>query len=1169
MTDPLSSLAASPDPAVTQRRASDPDASVWVGASAGTGKTKVLTDRVLRLMLAGTPPHRILCLTFTKAAAAEMANRINHTLSAWVTVTDAELEDQLAELNGTRPDPAQIAAARRLFARVVDCPGGMNIETLHAFCQSLLRRFPLEAGLVPHFEVMDDRTAAERLEQVRDQVLLLARQAPDQPLGQALAELTGSLQAEEFAELTAELTRERGRLTRLFAHHGGLASTLTAVWQHLGLPPDSRDADEVARACQDSNLDYAGLRCACAALATGSEADQNRGRELQFWLDSDHVTRINIFDPYLTLFLTKDERQPRKNLITKAAAAHNKRAKPALTTEAERLAELEVRRRTFGVGMATTALLTFAHALTERYTALKAAQALLDYDDLILGARDLLEQPGVAPWVLFKLDGGLDHILIDEAQDTNPEQWQVVARLADEFFVGESARPAAIERTVFAVGDEKQSIYSFQRADPAEFTRMRQYFAARVATAARRWRHIDLDISFRSTAAVLSTVDAVFAGVIARDGVAGDPTQPIQHRPYRRGQAGRVELWPLVCPDNSETPIPWLPPITAESVRSAPTRLAHAIAETVRCWLAEGERLPARGRALQPGDVLILLRRRTGFVNALVRAFKDRGVPVAGVDRMVLTQQLAVMDLMALAEFLLLPEDDLTLATVLKGPLIDLDEDALYTLAQGRDGSLWQALIQRAGYDPAFRPARRYLGERLAQADFIPPYELFAEIVSTPCPADPVSGRRALLRRLGPEAQDPLDEFLTAALSFERIHPPSLQNFLHWLNADEAEIKRELDQGSKQGGGQVRIMTIHGAKGLQAPVVFLPDTLAMPKQSPRILWPDAELPVPLFAFRRNLENEACAAARARANHRRDQEYRRLLYVALTRAEDRLYICGWQNKQATTPEGCWYQLVAEALRSQTATISLPFDATRLIADGWKGEALRLDQPQIAPPRADATRSARVETLTALPEWAQTPAPLEPRPSRPLTPSRPEGSEPPLRTPLGEDDGARFQRSLLLHRLLQILPDLAPDARPAAARRFLAHPQHGLTPLQQTTMIAETLAVLDHPEFRHLFGPNSRAEVPVVGVIGTHALSGQIDRLAVAGDTVWVIDYKTHRAPPECAADVPPLYWRQMALYRQALAAIYPGKRIRCVLLWTEGPTLMELAPERLERYEYIH
>ncbi len=1148
------------DPNVKQQLASNPVASVWVGASAGSGKTKVLTDRVLRLMLTGTTPARILCLTFTKAAAAEMSIRINRTLGRWATLSEDELIDELAALGGVMPDADTRTTARRLFARVVDCPGGMKIQTIHAFCQSLLRRFPLEARLAPHFEVMDDHTAEGLLGEARNAVLEQGRSAPDTAIGRALARLTTDLNAEQFADLLAELTSQRGRIEGLLRTHRGLDPVVEAVHRLLAVAPGTDEADILRAGTEPDAVDEAGLRLACQALAGGGKTDQERGAAIQMWLDSGD--RLAGFDAYAAQFLTA-EGAVRKTLMTKKPATQYPLALAALQEEAERLVALMDRRRAARVAAATTALLTLADALLGAYRERKAARALLDYDDLILKAKELLGGvPGrpVVPWVLYKLDGGLDHILIDEAQDTNPDQWAVVAAIAEEFFADTGAG-AGITRTVFAVGDEKQSIFSFQGADPAEFARMRRRFETLAEESARIWADVALNISFRSTAAVLGAVDAVFAQDAARDGVV--LSGAITHRAFRRGQAGVVEVWPTIKPEPPPERAPWEPPVSRETVDSPANRLAAVIADTIAGWLRTGEVLESRGRPIQAGDVMVLVRRRTGFVTELVRALKERAVPVSGVDRMVLTRQLAVMDLMALAGFLLLPEDDLALATVLKGPLIGLGEDELFTLAHGRKGSLWQALVRRAENDPVFRPARGWLGDLMGRTDFRRPYELFAGLLAAPCPADTVSGRRAMLRRLGPDALDPLDEFLAITLAFEKTEPPSLQLFLAWLEASEAEIKREQDAG----GGRVRIMTVHGSKGLQAPIVFLPDTCGAPVQGPGVLWPDEDLPVPLYAPRVSQMEAVATAARTRANRRRDQEYRRLLYVALTRAEDRLIVCGWETSREPSGE-CWYKLVDqafEAAEGRCGAVRWDFDFTGFGPHGWQGSGWRWKDQQTEPARSDQSAEAVAVEHPPLPGWWRDRAPAEPTPSRPLTPSRPETEEPAVRSPLEEDgDGNHYQRGILVHRLLQTLPDLEPELREAAARRFLARPTHDLSAAQQDRLARETLAVLEDPAFAHLFGPRSRAEVPVVGLVGDRSLSGQIDRLAVTEDAVWVADYKTNRPPPRAVESVPEVYLAQMAAYRDAVAAIYPGRPIRCALIWTDGPFLMEIPAAILDR-----
>jgi len=1144
------------DPSVVQRRASDPSASVWVAASAGAGKTKVLTDRVLRLMLAGTPPGKILCITFTKAAAAEMANRIAAKLADWAAMAEGELGKELFDLSGERPPAETMSKARRLFAEVVDCPGGMPIQTVHAFAQSVLRRFPLEAGLPPGFEVMDERSSAEMLHEAQRGVLIRARTEPDTPLGRAVALMTAAVGEDDFLDLLGELTSERGRLSALLGRHGGLDGTVAEVRRTLSLGPDDTADGVLAAACRDEAFDAGALRAACRALEHGSPKDGERAAAIAAWL-ADPAGRAAGWDDYAAIFVTKDG-EVRKSLATKLVETRAPGTQAALQEEAARILHVCDRINAAHVAAHTAALLTVGQAIGSAFAETKAARAHLDFDDLILKARALLEAPGVAPWVLFKLDGGVDHLLIDEAQDTNPDQWAIVRTLAEEFFAGQGAREP--DRTLFVVGDEKQSIFSFQRADPAEFARMRAHFRAACKAAGRPLREVALDVSFRSVGAVLACVDKVFEADAARDGVAGDGTA-VSHRPWRRRHGGRVELWPSCAADAVEEAEPWALPVARSSAASPETRLAQVTAARIARWIDDGELLAARGRPARAGDLLVLVRRRSAFVVELVRALKERKVPVAGVDRMVLTGQLAVQDLLALMRVLVLPDDDLTLATVLKGPLVGLSEDELFRLAHGRPGTLMEAL-RDAGTAAPFAAALRYLDHLAGRADYVSPYELAAGILGEGCPADPRgSGRRAALRRLGPDAEDPLDEFLTAALQFELDHPPSLQGFLHWLSASEAEIKRELEQSA----GAVRIMTVHGSKGLQAPVVLLPDTTGVPTQGPRILWPhgDRGPTVPLWAPRRGMEDAVCAGVRNAADRRRDQEYRRLLYVALTRAEDRLVVAGWDPAKGRRP-GCWYDLVAAAMRAigeETA-----FDFTGLCAHGWAGPGHVYEEAQVATPEDKGARAGHGPAEAgALPDWALRPPPPEPSPARPLTPSRPSGAEPAVRSPIGSDDGWRFRRGLIVHRLLQTLPDLDPAERRAAAQRWLAGPAHRLEPAVQEALAGEVMEVLGHPDFGHVFGPGSLAEVPVAGLVDGRALSGQIDRVAVRADGIWIVDYKTNRPPPERVADVSEAYVGQMAAYRAALSSVWPGRPVRCALLWTDVPRLMELPAELLDAW----
>ena len=1137
----------------SQRKAADPEASVWVAASAGTGKTKVLTDRVLSLMLAGTPPPKILCLTFTKAAAAEMANRLSDRLADWATAADDDLTGWLRDLTGRTPDAATLRRARQLFAQVLDAPGGMKIQTIHAFCQHLLARFPLEAGVAPHAQVLDERSAQEMLREAREEVLARAGAGEDPQLAAALADVTARVSEQDFAELIQHLIGERGRLMRLIDRAGGVDALVARTYHALGLDRGTTPEDVLWEACQPEALDALGLKVAEDAMRQGTRKEQENAAALKAFLDADTAQRVRLWDSYTALFFTTAG-EVRKKLLNKDAASVPG-ALGAMEVEAERLVRVRERLNAATTAGATASLLRLGAAIVHGYARHKAARALLDYDDLILTARRLLRAQGRAAWVLYKLDGGLDHVLIDEAQDTNPEQWDVVQALTEEFFAGEGAAEARGEpqRTVFAVGDGKQSIYSFQRAEPAAFARMRKHFEARARAAERTFRPVALGHSFRSTDAVLQAVDTVFRAPNAHDGVLFDGDAPLHHDPVRVGHSGRVELWPPADPADTQEPDPWAAPTERHGDAPPRQRLARLIAARIQRWTQTDDPdgwLASKGRQMRAGDVLVLVRRRNEFVEELVRELKLRDVPVAGVDRMVLTEQLAVRDLVALGRFLLLPEDSLTLACVLKGPLIGLSEERLFELAwnRGKDASLWDALRDRCQENADFERAFTRLSDWLARADYVPPYELYAQLLGAE------GGRRDLVARLGPEANDPVDEFQALALAYEREHVPSLQGFLHWLEAGEQEVKRDAEHG----GNAVRVMTVHGAKGLQAPVVFLPDTLQVPSQGPKMLW-DEDQGLALWPPRTGDLEAVGRKLREAARHAQSQEYRRLLYVAMTRAEDRLYVCGY-NTRKSPPEGCWYELVQQGLSGIAEEHA--FDATGdLPQEGWQGTALVLESPQRTDAKADREDVGAAPEAGPLPDWAQAPPAAEPAPPRPLAPSRAPETEPPVRSPLSGDGGAAYQRGRLIHRLLQTLPDLPAETRREAGRRYLDSPSHQLDAAQAEAILEETLRIVEAPEFQHLFGPGSRPEVPVVGLLdrglGPEAASGQIDRLAVTEAAIVIVDYKTNRPPPETPEEVPQVYRAQLATYRRLVQRIWPDRPVETWLLWTDGPRLMQI------------
>lgn len=1114
--------------------ASDPQASVWVAAHAGSGKTTTLIERVTRILLAGTPPERILCLTFTKAAAAEMANRLHEQLSDLAFAPPDERATMLRPLCNGTPDTEVVERASTLLARTLETPGGLKIQTIHAFCERLIGRFPIESGISPDFQVLDENATQDLYNAALGRVIATLSSRGGH--GQAMLDrLALRLSRESLDSLIGALAKMRHRLN-LDARDEPMARSLARA---LDLDPQATEATALAQFIQD--LPRAALQEAARAMAAGNPTDQKRGALIAAMLDAKDPAAS--LDPYARAFLREDG-TGFKNVASTDICRRHQSIAAALAQEQARVMTYFVTQKKLRAHALAEAALYVGRRVLRRFREVKRVRGLLDFDDLIeASGRLLTAHSGAADWVLYKLDGGLDHILVDEAQDTNPRQWQVIAALANEFFSGEGARVEG--RTVFAVGDEKQSIYSFQGADPAIFETMRRHFQAKAQGVKRPLCEIGLPVSRRSVKPVLDVVDAVFADETLAHSVTSSGKAP-HHSAMREGQGGLVELWPLETRDAKAPPDPWTMPLDYQSPRSPRIRLACKVADTIADWLRNGTRLESQDRPIRPGDILILVQTRQGnaFVEEVIRRLKIHSIPVAGADRLILTSHIAVMDLMVAGNVALLPEDDLSLATLLRSPLIGLSEEQLFSLAQGRRASLWEALEERV--EPAFAAARELIDTLRTRADFETPFTFFMRLLG------PLGGRARLIARLGVDAIDPLGEFLRLALDYERLEAPSLQGFLHWLERAQVEIKRDMDHGRDE----VRVMTVHGAKGLEAPIVFLPETTRAPKPRarPGLLWPASGV-LPFWCEAATEDTDELAKAREEAQKAAIAESHRLLYVALTRARDRLYVCGWQSGNSRE-EYHWHGHVARALRNLGAVEE---------SDGVLRHAVAQTKTPDGGTRS-RSQGAAPPAVPTLPDWINAPPPREAATRRFVAPT--ELATPPAEggdgvSPQRGEEPAhqRFQRGRLIHRLLEILPELPPPHRAPAAERFLALPVHELSREAQLEIAAAVQTVLRAPGLAPLFGTESRAEVPLAGSLATNGgpldVMGVVDRLYVDRDRVIVIDYKTNRIVPEAVEGVPQPYLVQMATYRALLQALYPGRTVEALLLWTHVPRLMAL------------
>jgi ATP-dependent helicase/nuclease subunit A len=1134
-----------------QAEASDPNVSAFVAANAGAGKTHVLAQRVIRLLLAGVDPMKILCLTFTKAAAANMAARVFGTLAHWIALDDAALDAEMRAIGESAIGAPQRARARRLFASALDTPGGLKVQTIHAFCTRLLHQFPFEANVAARFTVLDERAETELLDRATMGVLLDAARTPGTPLAQALAIAIASAADTTFRDVVREMTDRRVPVTRWIAQAGGVGKAIDELSRALGIDPKddlARIDGEVVDGPILPSSEWAAL---AAVFDQGSTTDCKQAEQLRAAAAASGPARI---DAYLPIFLTKDF-APRKSLITIGLAKKHPDLADRLAREQARVHGLHERRNAVISRDRTAALVTIGAAVIARYRVEKENRGLLDYDDLIGKTLRLLTTVNPS-WVHYKLDRGIDHVLIDEAQDTSEAQWEIITRLVAEFTSGAGARE--VSRTVFAVGDEKQSIFSFQGAVPDKFDEMRRHFGRAFRDIGADLRFVRFSHSFRSGPNVLGAVSEVFSTQAVYASLTSDAEGISLHESLPDAAPGLVEVWPLTRPPERRDIEGWDAPFDALSLTSPQVRLARRIADTIAEGIRTREPLGRDRTPMTAGDVLVLVRQRGALFEAVIRALKDRGIAVAGADRLVLTEHVAVVDLMALADALLLPDDDLALAIVLKSPLFGLDEDQLFALAWERAGTLRSALAAKAGEDPAFAAADALVARCAVAARTETPFGFYAWLLG------PAGGRAAFLRRLGPEVTDALDELLALALDYERREAPSLQGFMAWLRAAETEIKRDMEITRDE----VRVMTVHGAKGLEAPLVILADTTSPPTgpRPPRLIALPAERAAPgtpdrfVWAGRKATDVRTVAAARQRVLDEAADEHRRLLYVAMTRAADRLIVAGCEGQRAR-PKGCWYDLVFEGLRDREGFAAVGEGEDQI----WRYR--KVPDAAAAPVAAPAPAAM---PAAPLPAWLRQAAPAEAAASVAITPSESDEPTTSERFPGGgEARRIAIARGTLVHRLMQALPDIAPARRAEAARRYLARAGgDDLTDADQDELVAKTLRVLADPRFAALFADGSCAEVPIVGRIARPgktplAVSGQIDRLAVTAGAVLIADYKSNRPAPRTLAEVPPGYVRQLALYRAVLRKLYPDRPVRAVLVWTDVPDLMELSADTLD------
>ena len=1150
-----------------QQKAAHPARSVFVMANAGAGKTRVLTNRVARLLLDEIDPAKILCITFTKAAAAEMADRLFGMLGSWALHDDDELHNELRELEGDdfkERTPEELIKARRLFARALETPGGLKIQTIHSFCESVLRRFPIEAGASPGFTVIEDAEGRALIETIIDQLALQSNTSIE--LADAFERLSWKQSAKQIRETLRDAVYDRLKYEANFARYESLDGVINGLAAALDVSTNETP-DEIKMQFVTA-LDREKMRAACDVMhETGGKPDEYAVAVDQF------LSAKNLDDQWSALeraFLTGSG-TPLKYLTTNAMGKICSWTPGFLRDQQEKFYTLTTQLNAIEIFLDSAALYTLVDQLLERYRCAKAVRAVLDFDDLITRTHGLFVNTK-NDWVMYKLDYGIEHILIDEAQDTSPLQWDVIEALFAEFLSGDGARD--IDRSFFAVGDMKQSIYSFQGADAGLFLEKEDTLGQKLS-AVTNYESIPLALSFRTTEPVLTFVDALYEPEGAAEGLGKYPIPA--HRVNRAEHAGRVELWPLTPRPKTEKPNPWDAPVDEPEENHPVRTLSDRVAKTIKTWLSEQRLLEAKGRPVRAGDILILVQSRSAVFDEVIERLSVNNVAVAGADRLKLLEDPAIEDLISYLRLAVTPSDDLSLAEILKSPLFGFDDDRdLFPLAYERaEGvSLWASLNARANEKQHWTAARDEIAAATSISQREGPFAFLNHVLQNGC----VSGRRRFYERMSLSARDAIDEMLRQALHFENSNPRNSRSFLNWFEKNAGDIKREMDRTHDA----VRVMTVHGAKGLEAPVVFLIDAQKPPNLRAGAVLPledpsenaDAANVLRVMTGPKEKDTSVTTAAKEARDQASYEEYRRLLYVAATRAEDELYICGVESgkggnaKDKAAQVKTWHALAVdafEAIGDRVEAEREPF------WDGDEAVRLSLSCAQTASPSGE--ESEKFPEPGEIPPWLFEIAAPESLPDV-LAPSRLQGeaddnhqssSQHAAFAPTGSDDP--YFRGRIIHRMLELLPQIDPERRAKSAEALLSHlaPQ---TPLgERTKWRDEIFSILENPDFGRVFAQGSRAEVSVGGVLPGDAkgrtVAGEIDRLVIEENDIFIVDYKTNRPPPQNVADADPAYVRQLAVYRALLQEIYPAHKVTCALLWTFAPRLMPVPEAMLD------
>ena len=1112
-----------------------PITSSWVSANAGSGKTFNLINRVVRLLISGVAPSKILCITFTNSAAEEMKVRLLDRLAEWVTMESNELLFHIESLLETKFTDGEsrkliLLKARQLFAEVLEEQSSLRISTIHSLCETILRHFSVETGIPFDFKIINEIEQRALIEELLQEFAVESNQAFIN-----INKIIKPSSEAALTDFTLEIISDQERLIK------------EDFFEYFPEFTEAVSEGEINNSNSQklrSKISSKVLKTLIEAFSTGGNESQIHGKMIE---DSYSSEQENFFEVMEKVFLTLEKkprdhkRFPDKKVLEKY---------PQIISTIKKITDLilDIRRdcQTKDLYLKTKKVKDFGKEVVSKYEKKKLEKNSLDFYDLLKKVKDLLCKDGMMSWVNFKIDATLNHLLVDECQDVSPIQWEIINRIAGEFFDNWAAVQES--KSIFIVGDEKQTIYSFQGADPLTFTKVKSFYSKKLKSVGSNLIDLDLNKSYRSSPLILNYINKVFSDPNSLGVKVVKPHQGTKSLP------GRVEIWPIDQKQKTIiSPKVWWESVSETNSSDSKEIFAERLAKEIRVILAE-KFIPDENsdcikfRKVMPNDIMILFRSRSPLYYEIIEQLNRQHLPTQGADRIILNNDISIKDIISLLKFLDNPLDDLSLAEALKSPFFNISEAKLFEFAYNREESLWLSFLNNSSESDIITE----ISNLLSQVDTLTTYELLEMILVEN------SGMEKLINRLGSEVYETVEAFLGYVSEFEDNNISSLASFLNWFSKNKLEIKRPPNKE----GRQIKVMTIHASKGQESPIVILPDTLnhsIKMTQSKLVKSKNS-----IFFKQEKLERCQKISEIERANLVENEfEENRLLYVALSRTKYWLII----SANGKTLEESWYQkclLAYEQMSSEEFTVSNEVSGQKMVLEyNWHRESNKANHT-IDPVIENINMGVKLKEIDVNKVEKEKLSPTSLKKIYPKPYSRTERINESL------DKNMSLIRGNLIHSLFEKLSKVENSKRQIVAKNIAKIHFPELKENYVESAIAETLSVMRAKENKRFFSREARFEITIMGALeGIGKINGKIDCLLINDKEIEIVDFKTDRNPPKSVSEVSAAYIMQLGIYSSLIQRSFPDLPIFSYILWTKSNSIMPISRSTQKKYLAIY